>query len=212
MKRCVNRDDLVASITDLPLTLWSAVTCGHVSTFPDEKNPSVIRARFPLLTESFEMDVQVINAAYRSWWARVWFPMYAHQSLASFLGEVATVKLPLSGQPGFGKFTEHVIAHHESFSRLKPHVGDPLIGSHLERAPSPHQAENMVQYGAAPRGHRKMLAWMVAMYLKDPKRYRGLPWVLDDTYLPDFAVRKSEGKLSDGDLIHPPSPKRRLKK
>lgn len=188
-------------ISDLPLYLWRAVQDGSLKQFPNPDAAGHFRVNFRLLDDIIQIDTRLVARLYRSWWARVWFPLQTGATLSAFMlansirekdllkseGELERLK------PTYETFIAMVQRKKKSefefdFKELKPLVGPGrFVAANLKRFDARNTAA-MEEKGDVPVRHANLLSMMLVAYLRDPEANRGIPWALDDVYLPDFTT------------------------
>ena len=58
----------------------------------------------------------------------------------------------------------------------------------------------MDEHGDSPAQHTHLVAMLITAYLRDPKNYCNIPWLLDDIYLPEFDAADSDTPI---EVLHP---------
>jgi hypothetical protein len=204
-------------ISDLPLYLWRAVQDGSLKKFPNPDAAGHFRVKFRLLDDAIEIDTRLIARLYRSWWARVWFPLQTGGTLSAFMLANSIQEKELNemdryqehqnalnslnaSYPAFIKCVDkrkHSECETEAdsnepetdFKGLKSRFSEitRFEARSLQRFDARHTAA-MEEKGDVPYQYERLLTMMMVAYLRDPAANRGIPWVLDDVYLPDFTT------------------------
>ena len=189
-------------VRDLPLYLWDHFREEFVGE-KAELSPHQHRLRFTLIDEEIELDPRLVARLYRGYWARVFFPSETGTTLRNFV-TTETEDWPRRIERGkLGRLPEHCPAHvnvldfterynkqsgrHLGFERLPLLFTGGIFETKLFlKCIDPKAMDPLIEFGDVPAFHTSLIAAMIFTCIRKPKKYPGMPDLLDDVFLPDF--------------------------